>query len=82
MKELTKERFVEKFREILESEYFVEPQEASAWQIQSAVGKIIMARITPDANASFHAHTKTRRACYFSMEFLVGRAIYNNQLSL
>ena len=55
MKELTKERFVEKFREILESEYFVEPQEASAWQIQSAVGKIIMARITPDANASLHA---------------------------
>lgn len=82
MKELTKERFVEKFREILESEYFVEPQEASAWQIQSAVGKIIMARITPDANASLHAHTKTRRACYFSMEFLVGRAIYNNLLSL
>ena len=41
-----------------------------------------MKQIAPLWKDSKKAHLTTRRACYFSAEFLVGRAIYNNLLCL
>jgi starch phosphorylase len=41
-----------------------------------------MHAISADWNRSTQAHEQNRRACYFSMEFLVGRAVFNNLLCL
>ena len=54
------------------------------WMLEHSVYSIL----SPEGFASIlwkdsrKAHLATRRACYFSAEFLVGRAIYNNLLCL
>ncbi len=60
----------------------MDPQSATPQQLHQALGEIVMAAIADRWNKSRHAHEHTRRACYFSMEFLVGRAVYNNLLVL
>lgn len=55
---------------------------ATPQQLHQALGEAVMCAITEDWNKSEAAHEKSRRACYFSMEFLVGRAVYNNLLVL
>ncbi len=41
-----------------------------------------MSFISENWEKSKYSHYHSRRACYFSMEFLVGRAIFNNLLCL
>lgn len=60
----------------------VEPKSATPQQLHQALGKTVMRAIAPNWSASINAHKTHRRACYFSMEFLVGRAVYNNLLVL
>ena len=78
----SKEAFLNRFNEILAEEYGVSPKEANAPQIHDAVSKAVMQNIAEDWKKSKKAHLEARRACYFSMEFLQGRAIYNNLLCL
>lgn len=60
----------------------VDPKTATPQQLHQALGETVMAAIAEDWTKSTKAHEASRRACYFSMEFLVGRAVYNNLLVL
>lgn len=78
----SKEKFLTDFRKRLDDEYGVTAENASPEQIHDAVSNVVMKSISDDWAKSREAHLSARRACYFSMEFLVGRAIYNNLLCL
>lgn len=67
---------------ILNALHGIDPKTATPQQAHQALGETIMEAIAPDWNKSMDAHERSRRACYFSMEFLVGRAVYNNLLVL
>ncbi|MGN1135656.1 MAG: glycogen/starch/alpha-glucan phosphorylase [Oscillospiraceae bacterium] len=51
-------------------------------QLHSGVSAVVMNELRPVWEKSRAAHDGTRKASYLSMEFLVGRAIYNNMLCL
>ncbi len=59
-----------------------DPKQATPQQLHQALGEAVMQQIKPDWEASQKAHQENRHAAYFSMEFLVGRAVYNNLLVL
>lgn len=69
------EQYKEKLKEALSG--CKTPQE-----LHTAIGKTVMEYATENWEKSKNAHLDNRRACYFSMEFLVGRAVYNNLLCL
>lgn len=74
--------FKERFTADLKSKYGVEPKRASAPQVHNALANVVMEDIAENWAVSKNAHLATRKASYLSMEFLVGRAIYNNLFSL
>ena len=55
-------------------------EDLSAVQLHDCVSKAVMTEISDAYTKSQKAHNQKRRAYYFSAEFLVGRAIYNNLL--
>lgn len=59
-----------------------EPKNATVQQIHNALGEALMELFADDWRKSHEKHLCSRRACYFSMEFLVGRAIFNNLICL
>ncbi|MCM1227128.1 MAG: glycogen/starch/alpha-glucan phosphorylase [Clostridium sp.] len=69
------EQFKETLREALKN--CGTPQE-----IHAAIGSAVLDYTAENRKKSKEAHLYSRRACYFSMEFLVGRAVYNNLLCL
>lgn len=69
------EQFKQNLREALKN--CSTPQE-----IHNALGKAVMKYAAENWEKSTKTHLQIRRACYFSMEFLVGRAVYNNLLCL
>lgn len=66
----------------LYAEGALSPDEATVNQLHSALSNAVMANILPNWQKSRKAHIENKRACYFSAEFLVGRAIYNNLMCL
>ena len=52
------------------------------FELHNAVSKALMYKIIPHMEESKQKHNDTRRAYYFSAEYLVGRAIYNNLMKL
>ncbi len=79
---MEKEKFLEEFKKDLMTKYKVQPKDASPQQIHESLSCVIMNMISKDWERSIRSHDNTRKACYFSAEFLVGRAIYNNLLNL
>ncbi len=77
-----KEAFLQDFVRTLALDHDVTPEEADIFQIHSTVAKLILGGLSEDIKKSRDAHNENRRACYFSAEFLVGRAVYNNLLCL
>lgn len=75
---MNKEVFKEHFNEFLGKDI----SNATPQEIHNALGLTVMEYIKKDWNNSIEKHLSTRRACYLSMEFLVGRAVYNNLLCL
>ena len=79
---MNKENFMADFHNQLIKKYNIAPCDAKPWQIHDVLGNIMMDMISENWKNSRHAHLTTRRACYLSMEFLVGRAVFNNLLCL
>ena len=52
--------------------------EAEVHALHNAVGEAVCREILPRWTQCRRAHLENRRVCYFSMEFLMGRAVYNN----
>ena len=64
----------------LKEKYCVTPGNASPEQLHEVLSAAVMSEISDNWDKSRAAHLDGRRACYLSMEFLVGRAVYNNLL--
>lgn len=79
---MNKENFMADFHNQLIKKYSVVPCDAQAWQIHDVLGDVIMDMIEENWKKSRQAHLSSRRACYLSMEFLMGRAVFNNILCL
>ncbi|MDD6345627.1 MAG: glycogen/starch/alpha-glucan phosphorylase [Oscillospiraceae bacterium] len=60
----------------------VTPSKATPQQLHNALAQAVVEIIGDDWHKSKKEHLSKRRACYLSMEFLVGRAVYNNLLCL
>ena len=58
------------------------PAEATPQALHDAVGHAVMELLSVDWEDSRAAHRRGRHACYLSMEFLMGRSIFNNLLCL
>ena len=58
------------------------PENFTPQELHNAIGDMVMNLMTEDWEDSRESHRKTRHACYFSMEFLMGRSIFNNLLCL
>ena len=70
--------FIEKFTGKLPKDI----KSASPPQLHDALGKTVMEMFADRWSNARQQHLAKRRAAYLSMEFLVGRAVYNNLLVL
>lgn len=71
------------WKELIKNELgSADAKNASAYQIHNAVAGAVMKAIDENWKKSTAAHLNVKKACYFSMEFLMGRAVYNNLLCL
>lgn len=75
---MDKNMFIEKFTSRLPRDI----KSASPQQIHNALGDTIMEMYSLQWEKSRQEHLSKRRAAYLSMEFLVGRMVYNNLLVL
>lgn len=73
---------VEQAKIFSKSEYNKNLNELNSNQLHNALSKSVMAYITDNWTDSKQKHKDAKCAYYFSAEFLVGRAIYNNLLNL
>jgi len=76
------ENFKEKLCAASVKEYRAEPKNITPEQLHNVLSGVVMEELAPAWGKSKTAHDKGRKASYLSMEFLVGRAIYNNLLCL
>ncbi len=75
-----KEEFLRETERILEAEYATDVTHAQKRELYNALSRAVMGMCYPDWRAS---RSDGRKRCgYFSAEFLMGRAIYNNLLNL
>ena len=79
---MDKENFLSEFKRKLAAKYKIQPKDATPQQIHDSLSSVIMDMIESDWERSIQAHDNIRKACYFSAEFLVGRAVFNNLLNL
>ncbi len=65
---------------LAKADYLKPIEDLTNYELHNCVSKAVMAGISDKFIKSQVSHNKKRRAYYFSAEFLVGRAIYNNLL--
>lgn len=75
---MDKKLFMEKFTGRLPKDI----KTATPQQLHDALGKTVMDIFADRWDNARQEHLSKRRAAYLSMEFLVGRAVYNNLLVL
>ncbi|WP_295078447.1 glycogen/starch/alpha-glucan phosphorylase [Ruminococcus sp.] len=75
---MDKNQFMEKFTGRLPKDI----KAATPQQLHDALGKTVMEMFADRWSSARQKHLSKRRAAYLSMEFLVGRAVYNNLLVL
>ncbi len=75
---MDKKVFIEKFTARLPKDI----RSATPQQLHNALGETVMELYSDRWAESRQEHLGKRRAAYLSMEFLVGRAVYNNLLCL
>ncbi len=66
----------------LNSKFGVTVNNATPVQLHESISSVIMTQIADNWNKSTQTHLSKKHACYLSMEFLMGRAVYNNLLCL
>ena len=76
------ENFKEKLSAAAVKAYRAEPKDITPEQLHNVLSGVVMEELMPSWEKSKAAHDKGRKASYLSMEFLVGRAVYNNLLCL
>lgn len=64
------------------SKYLKEINELSSYELHDVISSAVMTLISDNWKYSRNNRIKNRTAFYFSAEFLVGRSIYNNLVSL
>lgn len=79
---MNKEQFQTELVKDLKKKYSVAIENAKTWQLHECISSVVMEFINEDWESSVKNHLANRRAMYLSMEFLMGRAIYNNLLCL
>jgi glycogen phosphorylase len=79
---INKEKFISDIKEYLKVEFQRDIKNCTIYQMHTALSKILMGNIIDKWVASEKKYSENKQACYFSAEFLVGRAIYNNLLAL
>ena len=72
----------ETFKKYLEGVLTKPANETSPQELHNVIGDMVMNLMTEQWEDSRNAHRHSRHACYLSMEFLMGRAVYNNLLCL
>jgi len=82
MKNMNKTEFHTELVKDLKRKYSTTVEEAASWQLHECISSVVMEYISGDWETSVENHLANRRAMYLSMEFLMGRAIYNNLLCL
>ena len=75
---MDKKAFIEKFTGRLPRDI----KSATPQQLHNALGDTVMEMFADRWDSSRQEHLSKRRAAYLSMEFLVGRAVFNNLLCL
>ena len=75
---MDKKVFIEKFTGRLPKDI----KSATPQELHNALGDTVMELYSDRWNKSREEHLSKRRSAYLSMEFLVGRAVYNNLLCL
>ncbi len=67
---------------ILESDFQKDVKSATAEELHQAIAAYVMGELSDTWRRSEERQQKGKRAFYFSAEFLVGRAVYNNLLAM
>ena len=75
---MDKKIFIEEFTGRLPKDI----KSATPQQLHNALGDTVMEMFADRWDSSRQEHLSKRRAAYLSMEFLVGRAVFNNLLCL
>ena len=79
---MNKELFYSELSKDLKKKFGTSVEKALPRQLHESLSATVMELIDSDWENSKKAHLDSRRACYLSMEFLMGRAVYNNLLCL
>ena len=69
---------MEQITGIAKAAYYKKPKDLTTQQLHLVIGKAIMGEIADNWRKSKKKHEESRRAYYFSAEFLMGRMFYNN----
>ena len=64
------------------SKYLKDIKELNSYELHDVISIAVMSSISENWKSSRNSRIKNRTAFYFSAEFLVGRSIYNNLVSL
>lgn len=70
------------FLEYLDEEYGITAEKANVYQLHNALAATVMKSISQRWKKAQKSRETSRKACYFSAEFLVGRAVFDNLNSL
>jgi glycogen phosphorylase len=79
---INKEKFISSIKEYLKVEYQKDIKNCTIYQMHMALSKTLMGSVAEEWAESEKKHSSKKQAFYFSAEFLVGRAIFNNLLAL
>ena len=72
--------FKSRLAQMLEHSFGKNIASAESHQLHDSIAKVVMEDISAQWKKSTEQHLAGRRAMYLSMEFLMGRAVYNNLL--
>ena len=81
-KKLEKNSILEKLELAAKTDYCKEIEELSVPELHEVLGKAIMGEVAERWTKAKNVHANSRRAYYFSAEFLMGRMMYNNLFCL